>query len=180
MPTTLSLNDYTRNDEDLRGITGRQAITADLAAIDAFAAHVTASFVTTFHYSGSAADLLTGDFGSAHYATADRIVTNVVCWAATSGSGGVTTIDVQKQLGAGLGFASLFSGSAVARPALSASVGNYGIVSTTSFVSGTSPIWSAGTLMRSVVLSAAGGTGLNGQKGLTVQVFWAPSGSYGV
>jgi hypothetical protein len=144
--------------------------------VDSWAGNVTASFSTKFHYSGSASDLLGegGLIGTA-YTPAARVIKEVVAWASASGSGGVTTLDVKVQYGS---FSSIFTND-VLRPHLSASAGNYSLSKKSTFVSGSNMVWRAGTILRAELLGAAGAAGASGQKGVTVEVFWVPSASYG-
>jgi hypothetical protein len=157
---------------------------SSLQQIDDFAGDVTASFSTQVSTALSGANvsqivtnsILGGYLGSA-YAAQDRVIKEVVAWAAKSGSGGVTRIDVQIQNGS---FASIFSNNAF-KPAVSSSLGDYGASKSTTFVSGSNMVWRAGTMIKILADTAAGdATALNGQYGLNVAVFWKPSGSYGV
>ncbi len=162
---------------------------ANNTAIDAFAGKVTGSFCSKFslHHSGvnSAMNmthaLLPGYIGS-EYSPNNRVIMEVVAWAAKSGSGGVSRVDVQIQQGSTqpANFASIFSNNAF-KPAVSASLGDFGRVSCTTFVSGTNMVWGASSSLKVVQDTAAGAEALlSGQYGLTVEVLWKPSGSYGV
>lgn len=151
---------------------------ANADKIDLFMGHLSASFSTVFRISGSVSDRLDhlGIIG-AEYTPVDRVIKNVVCWAHTSGSGGVTVVDIQVQGPAG-NFVSIFSNLAY-KPALSSSYGDFGLASGSVFISGSNMRWAAGKLMRAIVGPVAGATGLDGQKMFTVDVRWVPSGSYG-
>jgi hypothetical protein len=150
--------------------------------LDLWAGKVTGSFCSKFERSGSAASLLadTAQIFGSEYAREDRLVTEVVCFAARSGSGGVTRFDVQvQQVPGATNFASLFSNN-VFKPALSSSLGNYGVAKASTFTSGTTSPWRKGTVLKVVLDTAAGEANmLDGQDGLVCQVFWKPSGSYG-
>lgn len=175
---TLGLEDYTRNDEDLRQPQAKQDLTDDLSVIDTFAAHLTASFVTHFRASASFAGV-SGPMGS-NIAIQDRTITNVIAWAEASGSGaGVTTVDILKQFDAVGGFHSIFAGVNANKVAISSSLGNYGQFSVTSFVSGVLPTWQAGKILRADMTTTVPLGGNNAQMGVNVLVFWKPSGSYG-
>ena len=149
-------------------------------AVNEFAGLVTGSFSLTFKTSGSSAGLLGQNAGviGAAYTREDNVIREVVAWAASSGSGGVTRIDVDIQQGVAGNFSSIFSNSAF-KPAVSSSLGNYGIARSASFVSGSDMVWRAGTLIRAQLETAAGVEAASAQSGLTVQVFYTPSGSYG-
>lgn len=162
---------------------------SSLQQIDVFAGKVTGSFQTHFSAPGSGSNatvllnsvLPAGYLGSA-FSPIDRVITEVLAWAATSGSGGVTRIDVQVQQGSTqpANFASIFSNNAY-KPALSSSLGSFYRVSATNFVSGTNMVWAASSSLKVVLDTAAGdATGANGQHGINVVVRWKPSGSYGV
>lgn len=153
---------------------------ANANTIDAFMGHMSASFSSLLCMSsGSASDNLDdgGVIGVA-YSPTNRIIREVVCWAHKSGSGGVSRIDVDIQQGVGGNFSSIFSNNAF-KPALSSSLGNFGLARGTTFVSGSNMVWPAGTLIRANLETAAGAAGLSGQKGVTVDIRWVPSGSYG-
>ncbi len=64
--------------------------------------------------------------------------------------------------------------------ALSSSNGNYAIahVGQSAMVSGSNTVWPAGSLMKCLFTTAAGAIGGSAQKGITVQVYWSPSGSF--
>jgi len=138
-------------------------------SIDSWAGHVSASFCSVFHQSGTVSTILASDLGS-EYAQHARVITSVKAWAVGSGSGGVTRVDVQRQQdGVGAAFVSIFSNNAY-KPAVSASLGNYGIASATT-ISGS--IWKAGTVLKAKMDTAA-----DVQADLYVQVNWKPSASY--
>lgn len=144
--------------------------------LDAWAGQVSGSFETVFNMSsGSATENLSANiFLGAAYAPTDRVIKEVVCWAHTSGSGGVTQIDVQVGL---TNFASIFTNTAF-KPALSSSLGNFGLAKSSTFTSGSNTRWIAGTLIRAKLDTAAGAAGLSGQNGVTVCIRWVPSGSF--
>lgn len=155
--------------------------------LDQFAAYTTSSLYSLFQISGSTSDNLgdAGGLGAEYNRSQDRVIQEVIAFAATSGSGGVSTIDVQVQQGPGGNFASIFGPlggppNNAMRVALSASLGNYGIARSgqSNMVSGSNMLWPRGTLLKCQLTTAAGAAGVSGQKGLIVQVFWTPSGSY--
>ena len=144
-----------------------------LGKIDAFAGKVTGSFQTHFAAPGSGSNatvllnsiLPLGYLGSA-FSPIDRVITEVLAWAATSGSGGVTRVDVQVQQGSTqpANFSSIFSNNAY-KPALSSSLGNFYRVSATTFVSGTNMVWAA-----SSSLIAGSGAKQSGSAGCLSQI----------
>lgn len=153
--------------------------------IDDFAGLVSGS-VTVFAPSGSASDFL-GDgasLGAAFNRGPDRVIQEVVAFAATSGSGGVTTIDVRVQGTPGnASFTSIFGpvggpANAAMHVALSSSLGNWGLARSSGFTSGSNTVWKAGSILRAVATTAAGAANASGQRGVTVHVYWAPSGSF--
>lgn len=163
-----------------------QQLSSSLAAIDTFAGNVTGSMgFTMFMLSGSVSDMLgdSGIIGSEYNRLCDRVIQEVIAWATTSGSGGVTTIDVLVQQGSvqPANFSTIYLGNNVYRPAVSSSLGNFGMSKTgaSNFVSGSNMVWKKGSLLQAKLLTVAGAAGVSGQKNLTVQIFWKPSGSYG-
>lgn len=137
--------------------------------IDAWAGHVSASFCSVFHQSGTVSTLLSSDFGS-EYANHPRVITGVKAWAATAGSSGVTQVDVQRQQdGVGGAFVSIYSNAAF-KPAVSQSLGAYGVASGGT-ISGS--LWKAGTVLKAKIDTAA-----TAQADLYIQVNWKPSASY--
>lgn len=137
---------------------------------DTWAGKVTSSFYSSVIVTGSA-EVNLGTIGS-WYTPVDRVIKEVVAWAAFSGSGGVTRVDCAVQGPAG-NFVSVFSDNAL-KPAVSASLGDFGIAKSSTFISGSNMRWAAGKLMRVSLDTAA--TTL--QRQLTVQVSWYPSGSW--
>lgn len=171
-----------RSIEDTKQLTNNQSI-------DDFAGRVTGSFETHLWSPGTGSNatillnsgLPAGYLGSA-YSPIDRVITEVVAWAATSGSGGVTRLDVQIQQGAvqPANFSSIFSNNAF-KPALSSSLGNFYRISARTFISGTNMVWAASSSLKVILDTAAGdATGINGQHGINVVIRWKPSGSYGI
>lgn len=153
--------------------------TANGSKIDTWAGHVSASFSTILEQSGSASDLLgNGAYIGAAYTPVDRVIKEIVCWAHTSGSAGVSRIDVKVQQGPAGNFSTIFSNNAF-KPALSSSLGNFGLAKSSTFVSGSNMVWPAGTLIQAIFDTAAGTAGLNGQKNVTVDIRWVPSASFG-
>lgn len=143
---------------------------ANATSVDAFAGKLTSSFCSTFFVSGTSTANLGMDIG-AEYSPINKVITEVLAFCPVSGSGGVTTIDVQRQQdGVGTAFVSIFSNAAF-RPALSSSLGNYGIARS-STISGT--LWPAGTILKASFTTAA-----TLQRDVTVVVTWKPSASYG-
>lgn len=147
-------------------------INGNMDAVDAFAGHVTASYSTTFRTSGVVSTLLTSDVGSA-YADHPRVITSVKAWAAVSGSGGVTRVNVLRQEdGVDSALVSIYSNNAF-KPALSggSSHANYKVFSGGT-ISGS--LWKPGT-----VLVVRCDTAAVLMSDMTVQVNWRPSGTYG-
>lgn len=142
-------------------------------SIDRLVGQVTSSFSTNVNVSGNIADHI-GQPLAAAFTRAPRIITQVVAFASTSGSGGVTELDVQISASNG-GFISIF-GNAAQRANISSSLGDYGLAR--SAVTGA--LWPANARMRVVAISAAGAAGVaaSAQNNVTVEVFWKPSGSY--
>lgn len=155
-------------------------VNANADKLDSWAGHCSASFATTLCMSsGSASDNMDdGAIIGAAYSPTDRVIKEVICWAHKSGSGGVSRIDVDIQQGVAGNFSSIFSNSAF-KPALSSSLGNFGIARSSTFVSGSNTVWPAGTIIRANLETAAGAAGLSGQKGVTVEIRWTPSGTFG-
>lgn len=162
-----------------------QALSGALVNLDDNAARVSGSFYSLFSMSGAVIDVMGSDGGAGvlgvEYTRTPRIIQEVVAWAAASGSGVlVTRLDVQVQQGpAPANFSSIYSNNAF-KPAISSSLGNYGVSRTATFVSGAGAMpWPANTLLKVSVDAAHAGAGLNAQRHITCQVFWKPSGSYG-
>ena len=109
-----------------------------------------------------------GVIGSAFNDGANRSISRVVAWAQQSGSGGVSRVDVQFGLTT---FASIFSNNTF-KPAVSSSLGDFGQVSKTAFVSGSAQVWPAGTTLKAILDTVAGDATTGAQKGLVVQVIW--------
>lgn len=138
--------------------------------LDAWAGVVSGSFCTRFFVSGTVTANQGMDIGC-EYAQVDRVITEVVAYAPVSGSGGVTRINVLRQQdGPGQAFVSIYSNDAF-KPALSASLGNYGIARGGE-ISGS--VWAAGTLLKATFDTAA-----TLQRDVTVCVMWKPRFSYG-
>lgn len=166
-----------------------QALSASHVVIDQFAAGMTGSACYTIWAiaTGSATDFqglggLNNILGLEFNRSQDRVIQEVVAYHIASGSGGVTTVDVLVQQGATqpANFSTVFkSANNADKLALSSSAGNFGIARQAAFVSGSNMVWPKGTLLQAKILTTAGGTGLNAETGLTVQIFWKPSGSYG-
>lgn len=152
------------------------ALDTSLAAVDTFAGRLTASFCTRFYLTASLPEAITvAPPIGVDYASGPRILQEVVAFAFRSGSGaGVTVFDVKMTDGAGT-FNSVFSNLAF-RPALSNSLGDYGVARANVFRTAS---WDPGRIIRLDVLGTTGGTGLGAQAGVNVLVFWKPSGSYG-
>ncbi len=167
-----------------------QLLSSSLVILDQFSAVVTGTLFSTFcPTTGSVLDLniATNDNGAGFVGTeynrsSDRVILEVVGFTSTSGSNpaGVVRCDVQVQQGAvqPANFSSIFSNNAF-KLAVSGSAANGPVVART-FVSGSNMVWPKGTLLK-VVADATNGlqAGLNAMRGLSVQVFWKPSGSYG-
>ena len=167
---------YANRVEDENVVNGNQS------KLDAFSGLITGSQVTRFTIStGSVSDQLgdQGVVGAEFNRSSDRVILEVVAFAASSGSGGVTRVDVQIQQGTVMpaNLSSIFSNNAF-KPAVSSSLGNFGPARSSTFVSGSDMVWRAGTVLAAVLDTAAGAPGPSGQKGLVVDVFWKPSGSY--
>ena len=154
--------------------------------VDQMAGLLTSSCYSNFTVSSSFDGLAGGSDVWAEFTRTDRILQEVVCWAAASGSGGVTTVDIQVQGTPGAAaFTSIFGplggpANSAMKPALSASLGNYGLARSgqTLMTSGSNTVWKAGSLMKCVFSTAAGAVGGSAQKNIVVQVFWSPSGSF--
>lgn len=147
-------------------------INGNFDAVDAFSGQLTASYSTTFKTSGVMSTLLTSDIGSA-YADYNRVIVGVKAWAANSGSGGVTRINVLRQQdGVGGALVSIYSNNAF-KCALS---GGSAHASYKVFSGGTmsGTLWPAGT-----VLVVRPETAADLMSDVTVQVNWKPSGTYG-
>jgi hypothetical protein len=189
MPTTpnlqLSSTDLAAPGFDPRAYTARldadTNLDASLSKVDVFAGSLTGSLVSVFSLgSSSVSDFLasstpvTGVMG-AEYTRVPMIFQEIVAFAAQSGSGGVTRIDVRVPDSNGT-FNSIFGNNAF-KLALSSSAGNYGVARASTFRTSS---WSAYTVAQVVVETAAGAAGGgSGQYGLFVHVFAKPSGSYG-
>lgn len=146
---------------------------ANNSAFDSFAGIATASFSTHLMISGTVSTLLSSDIGSS-YTKYNRVITDVIAWAARSGSGGVTRINVLRQEdGPGGAFVSIFANNAN-KPAVSASLGNNVPTSGTQITSTISgSLWKAGTVLKATFDTAA-----DVQQDVNVVIFWRPSGSY--
>lgn len=153
--------------------------------LDTMIGNLTASCYTAFWASSSFDGIAGGSDVFAEYCRGvPRILQEVVCWAGASGSGGVTTVDIQVQGPAG-NFVSVFGPlggptSAAMQVALSASLGNYGIARSgqANMTSGSNTLWMPGKLMKAVFTTAAGAVGGSAMKNIVTQVYWAPSGSW--
>lgn len=169
-----------------------QALSSSIANLDLFGGLMTGSSYSIFGpSSGSLADLLAGannDGFGAEYTRTDRVIQEVVAWVANTGSGGVTTVDVQIQQGSvqPANFSSIFTNNSL-RPVISGGLGGAQASltigpsgSSKTFVSGSNMVWAAGSLMRVLMTTAAGQVGASPSRatGLTVQVFWKPSASF--
>lgn len=172
-------------------LTNDQLLSGSLVAVDQFAAAMTGSacFTVFCPQTGSVLDLSIGGtdqaagiMGTEFNPLQDRVITNVVGWSSASGSNpaGVVRVDVLVQQGAvqPANFSSIFSNNTF-KLAISGSSAN-GPVSTKTFVSGTNMVWPKGTLLQAKADATNGlGAGLSAMRGVTVQIFWKPSGSYG-
>jgi len=154
--------------------------------LDGFAGHVTASFVETFYVSGAIANYvsqgggISGEYygGLRYNPMGNRHITKVLAFVHQSGSGGVTTVDVQKKAAGAPGTnESLFS-NLVYKVNLSHSAGIAAAVQTTTFAA-TSQSWAAGEFLGVCIEDAAEGAAPNAASGLVVQVHWIPSASFG-
>ena len=172
-------------------LTNDQQLSSSLVAVDQFAANVTASMFTTFcPTTGSVLDLNIGGtdqgagfIGAEYNRSQDRSILEVIGFTSASGSNpvGVVRVDVQVQQGATqpANYSSIFSANAM-KLAVSGSHAN-GPATARTFVSGTDMVWRKGTVLKAVADATSGvQAGLSAMRGLTVQVFWKPSGSYGV
>lgn len=169
-----------------------QLLSSSLAILDNWSGLMTGSCYSIFGpSSGSLADLLAGgnnDGFGMEYSRTDRVIQEVVCWVNNTGSGGVTAVDVLIQQGVvqPANFSSIFAAGA-SKPGISgglggtvqpaATLGNRGLPA--SFVSGSNTVWPKNTLLQVKMATAAGvgGASPGRASGLTVQVFWKPSGS---
>ena len=160
-----------------------------LLAIDAHVGNMTGSCYSIFcPVTGAVGDLSIGNahqaagvLGQEYNRSGARVIQEVVVYAAASGSNpnAVVRVDVQVQNAANdPRYSSVFSNSTF-KPAYSGSTG-FGAAKSSTFVSGSNQVWLPGTLMLVKADLASGQqAGLNAMAGLTVQVFWKPSGSYG-
>lgn len=169
-----------------------QQLSSSLTAIDTFAGNMTGSACFTMFCpaSGSVMDLSPGGtdaaagvLGVEYNRSCDRVIQEVVAFVAASGSNpaAVARVDVGIQQGTTFpaNFGSIFT-NAVFKPVISGSTGAYTPAKASTFVSGTNTVWRAGTLLKANVDLASGiAAGLGAMRGLTVQVFWKPTGSYG-
>mgnify|MGYP001567576845 CR=1 FL=1 len=145
-----------------------QLLSSSLVAIDQFASAVTGSMSSVVFVSGNLAPFKT-QVVYAEIANTPRVISQVVAFAQNSGSGGVTSVDVELSSSAA-GFQTIFA-NAAARAKVSSSLGNYGIARSAAPVTAS---WNAGALMRVVLYSDT-----IDQASLSVNVMWKPSGSYG-
>lgn len=145
-----------------------QQLSSSLVALDQFAASVTGSMSSVVFVSGNLAPFKT-QVVYAEIANTPRVISHVVAFAQNSGSGGVTSVDVELSSSAA-GFQTIFANDA-ARAKVSSSLGNYGIARSAAPVTAS---WNAGALMRVVLYSDT-----VDQASLSVNVMWKPSGSYG-
>ena len=160
--------------------------------IDSWVGKASASFVSTFFgTSGSVLDMSiagtdqgAGVMGMAYNKLQDRVITDVVGFTAASGSAptGVVRVDVQVQQGAAqpANYSTIFLSNPV-KLAVSGSAANGPVsVGSTTFVSGSNMVWPKGTCLKVGADQTANvQAGLSAMRGLTVQVCWRQSGSYG-
>jgi len=152
--------------------------------IDSLVGHLTASFNEVMHVSGTIAEHLGQgqDVGGEYYgglrynAQSNRIITKITAFQRMSGSGGTTTVDIQKIAAGALPGTneSIFS-DLVFKCNLSASDGDGAVAETSTFAPGSSS-WAAGELLGVVLDEVTGGESAD----LTVQVHWKPSASFAV
>lgn len=135
--------------------------------IDAALGILTSSFCSTFFVSGAISECIMKTVG-ADISNLSRTFRHYKVMSATSGSGGVTTLDVQ--LSSSAGWTSIFSNDRL-RPHLSSS-DQVMINSGSTFSTAT---WSADQALRVTVKEAAGSSGANGQVGVTLVLFWKPA-----
>lgn len=166
-----------------------QALSSSLVLVDEAVARHTGSCVTTFMpTTGSVLDLIGGtDMGSGimgveYNRGCDRVILEVIGLAHASGSNpaGKAEVDIEVQQGVvqPANFSSIFTNVAF-KLAHSGSHG-LGPSRASTFVSGSNMVWRAGSCLRAVIDATSGlGAGLSAMRGLTVQVFWKPSGSLG-
>jgi hypothetical protein len=125
-----------------------------------------------------------GILGMEYNRVGNRVLLEAVAYVSATGSNpnGVARVDIQVQQGPvqPANFSTVFLGNAT-KLAVSGSSGLSPIkASGASFVSGTNTIWPAGTLLLAKVDLASGiQAGLGAMRGLVVQLFWKPTGSYG-
>ena len=150
-------------------VTLDQQLSASLSILDAAVGAAGLGGVTILRLEGATSTQgAAGVIGSAFNDGANRSISRVVAWAQQSGSGGVSRVDVQFGLTT---FASIFSNNAF-KPAVSSSLGDFGQVSKTAFVSGSAQVWPAGTTLKAILDTVAGDATTGAQKGLVVQVIW--------
>lgn len=129
-------------------------------------------------------DQAAGVLGVTFNRQVDRVIREVVALVAASGSNptAVVRLDVQVQQGPAQpsNFSSIFNGNAN-KLAISGSSGFIAKAGSSNFISGSNMVWPVGTALRAVAdLTSGVQTGLGAMRALSVQVFWVPSGSYGV
>ena len=154
-----------------------QSLSSSLNGLDAFVGLLTGSLKHHAAMSGNIATMVGQPLG-VFYVRSPITLTEMVAWASTSGSGGVTSLDVQLSSSlTGGTFQSVFA-NAANRANVSASFGNYGLASTKTFQTSSIP---AGVLLRLQVISAAGdATAPNAQNNVTADLFYKPTFTYGV
>lgn len=139
---------------------------------------LTGSLCETFQISGSISDNIGLYIGGPRYNDGcDKIITSVTVQCLNSGSGGVTRIDVRKTNGSSLSADKSIFSNAVFKAILSSSAGDFGVGRTTTFVAA-SASWLRGETIACPVEAAAGAAGVSAQTGVTVRVWWKPSGSF--
>lgn len=164
---STSVGDYNNRLEEDR------ATNANRDKVDTWVGSATASFVTAFYQSGTFAAKLGEFYGGLIYNDGGpKTITKVLAFQRNSGSGGVTRIDVRKKAGVPATTDTLFSNN-VFKCIVSASHGNLGVRSTSTFVAGSSS-WAPGEFIGVVLETATDGPASD----LTIQVHWKPSASY--
>lgn len=167
-----------------------QIESGNLATLDQSFASATGSYgCSSFYLSGSIIDNVTGGNAAAGFIGAeynplqDRIIRETVAFVAASGSNpaGFVQLDVQVQQGTVMpaNFSSIYAGAAN-QPVISGSDGKFAPKHGGAHVSGSNTLWKAGTILRVMGQTTSGlQGGLGAMCGLTVNIFWKPTGSYG-
>jgi hypothetical protein len=146
-------------------------VTGNAAKVDAWAGTVTGSMFLDVFISG-ALDSKEGQVVKMMYTPIPLVLKELVAVAAHSGAAGVTSVDIQKQDTVGGAFGSVFL-NAAAMAKVSSSLGDFSIGKANSFKS------NSGSLGAGMILKVVLNTVAQNQQDLSIQLFFAPSASYG-